>query len=241
MIRRFRRSRRALPRRKRPAYRRRRLAIRRMPAKMGYFRLVRRAPENAWRNSGTLGVLSTTGSVAQAGTPVAGSFSGYYDIPGVAVFTLADILNVSDITNLFDKYKLAWVKLNIYCTSTTATAGGTAQLPSIIYSVDEDDGTFPTTALLREKMGTKQRMFYPGRPVSIFIKPKVARALNLASSLTLSGSEVSRAPYINCSYSTVPHFGLKFALLDANLSTTASTNTQFKFDFTYCIKARDAQ
>lgn len=226
-------------------YRKIRRAVRkyknRKTTKTGAFRLVRRLQENTITNSSTLGIATASGNVIYTSGGVSTGFSGYYNCPGSAKFALSDILNSTDITNLFDKYRLAWVKIKVYCTSTTATAGGTAQLPSMIWSLDEDDNTFPTVASLREKMGSKQRMFYPGKPITIFIRaPKVQRQLD-TSALLSSGNEIARAPWINCSYADVPHYGFKFALLDVNLNTTASVFTQFKFDITYCVHARDAQ
>lgn len=235
-----------LPRRKarRPGlkYRRKRYARGR---KMGYFRLVRRVPETLMQNSSTIGVVTSvpagSSSVVQYGTPVATNFTGYYNVPGQITFKLSDIINPQDITNLFDKYRLKWIKIACYCTSSTASVASTAQLPSILWNYDEDDGQFPTPSVMREKMGTKSRMLYPGRPITMFVRPKVATSLNLSSSLTSIGNAVTVSPWINCTYDAVPHFGVKFALLDVNLNTTASTFTQYKWDIQYCIEAMDAQ
>lgn len=209
--------------------------------KSGAFRLVRRIPEQMIMNSTVANTPTNSGSVVYFGTASATNFAGYYNVPISAAFRLSDLINASDITNLFDKYRLAWIKIKVYCTSTTATAGGTAQLPSLIWSLDEDDSSFPTVTTMREKMGAKQRMFYPGKPISIFIRnPRVQRQLD-TSALVSSGNEVARAPWINCSYDSVPHYGFKACILDMNLNTTASVFSQIKFDITYCIHARDAQ
>ena len=237
---RFRRSKRSMPRRRRPAYRRRRYARRKPASKMGYFRLVRRVPDQQITNTSTLGIATTVGSVITLGSPTYAGFPGYYHIPGAISFKLNDIINPQDIANLFDNYKLAWVKIRVYCTSTTATAGGTAQLPSLQWIPDGDDITIPTSSFLREKMGSKQRMLYPGKPISIFLRPKIATSVVNASG-SWQGNEVSRSGFINSTYADVPHYGLKFCILDANLNSTTSAYTQFKWDITYCIKAKEAQ
>lgn len=226
-------------------YRGRKRAVRkyknRRATKQGNFRLVRRAPENSITNTSTLGIVASTGSVIAGGSPTYAGFPGYYHVPGSASFNLDDILNSSDIKNLFDQYRLAWIKIKVYCTSTTASTGSSAQLPSLIWSIDDDDNTFPTVAQMREKMEARQKMFYPGKPITIFIKsPRVQRQLDTAALLS-SGNEVARAPWINTAYSTVPHYGLKFCILDANLNTTSTAYTNFKFDLTYCIHAKGAQ
>lgn len=230
-------SRRRVLRRRRPMNRRK---YKKANYKRGYFKVLRRAPEQLMGNSNVLGQISATGSIPSYGTPVATGFTGYYNVPGAIFTMLNDIINPSDITNLFDNYRIKWIKIRVYCTSTTATAGGLAQLPSIIYNVDDDDVSIPTANFMREKSGSVQRMFYPGKPVTIFWRPKVARQLNSGAGSFL-GNEVARSPWINSTYPAVSHFGLKFALLDVNLNTTASTYTQFKWDFQYCIEAKDAQ
>lgn len=240
MPRRFRRSTRSMPRRRRPAYRRRRFVPRTVSSKMGFFRLVRRVPDQQITNTSTLGIATTVGSVITLGSPTYAGFPGYYHIPATATFKLSDIINSQDITNLFDKYKLSWVKIRVYCTSTTASAGSSVQLPSLQWIMDEDDNAMPTSSFLREKMGSKQRMFYPGKPISIYIRPKLATSL-VNSSGSWQGNEVSRSGFINSSNADVPHFGLKMCILDANLNSTSTAYTQFKFDMSYCIKARDAQ
>lgn len=232
-----------MPRRRRPAYRRRKYVSRRKNSKMGYFKLTRRTAENTITNTSTLGISNLTGTILAMGSPTTSTTAlpGYYDIGLSSAFRLTDILNSSDLTNLFDKYKFRWIKLNIYCTSSTAAVTSLAQLPSIIYSIDEDDQSIPTVLALREKMGSRQKMFYPGKPVSIFIRnPKFQRQLD-TDSLISSGNEVARASWINSAYSSVPHFGLKMALLDVNLNPTSSSYTKFKFDITYCIDFKDAQ
>lgn len=242
-FRRFRRSKRSMPRRRRPAYRRLKYIPRRNSSKMGYFKLTRRTAENTITNTSTLGISNLIGTIVAMGSPTTSTTAlpGFYDIGCSSAFRLNDILNSSDMTNLFDKYKFKWVKLNIYCTSSTAAVTSMAQLPSIIYFIDEDDQAIPTVASLREKMGARQKMFYPGKPVTIFLRaPKVQRQLD-TDSLISSGNEVSRAPWINCAYANVPHFGLKFALLDVNLNPTSSSYTKFKFDITYCLNFKDAQ
>lgn len=236
-------SRRRVARRRRPMYRRknRLMALgKKVMSKKGFFRILRRAPEQQLNNSGTIGTISVVGGIVSYGTPVATSFTGYYNVPGSVFTMLNDIINPSDITNLFDNYRIKWIKIRVYCTSTTATAGGTSQLPSIIYNVDDDDVTIPTPNFLREKSGSVQRMFYPGKPVTIFWRPKVARQLNSGAGSFL-GNEVATSPWINSTYPAVSHFGLKFAILDMNLNTTATAYTQLKWDFQYCIEAKDAQ
>lgn len=221
---------------------RKRYARRMANKKNGYVRVIRKTPEQTLVNGVSAGTISNTSTgIITVGAPVSAGFTNYFNVPCSALFTLNDIYNASDITNIADKYKIAWVKIKVYSTSTIASAASTAQLPSIIWSVDEDDNTMPTVAQLKEKMNAKQRMFYPGKPVSIFIRnPRIVRQLDTSAGAYM-GNEVTPAKFINCSQPNVPHYGLKMALLDANLSSTSTAYTQFKFDLTYCIIAKDLQ
>lgn len=221
-----------------------RYAKKRYSKKMGSVRLVRRTPEQYIVNGATLGTASNPSTgVITVGTPVASltGLANTYNVPFSALFTLNDIYNATDITNLADKYKLAWVKIKVYSTTTVAGAASTAQLPSMIFSVDEDDSVLPTVAQLKEKMNAKQYLFYPGKPLTIFIRnPRIVRQID-SSAGTYFGNEVTPAKFINCSQPNVPHYGLKGAILDMNLASNTTVSSQIKFDLTYCIVARDLQ
>lgn len=220
------------------------LARKRYNKSMGSVRLVRRTPEQFIVNTAVAGAANnpSTGIITVGGASASPtSFPGAYNVPFSALFTLNDIYNATDITNIADKYKIAWVKIKVYSTSTTAGANSQAQLPSIIWSVDEDDNTMPTVPQLKEKMNAKQRLFYPNKPVSIFIRnPRIVRQIDTSAGAYM-GNEVSPAKFLNCAQANVPHYGLKGAILDMNLATTATVFSQIKFDMTYCIVAKDLQ
>ena len=173
-------------------YRRKRLVRRKRVARKRYarkprssegiIRLTRRLPEqNLYNSPTTAGTMIASGSTVVVGTPYQTSaFSGstYYNAPFTVDFQLSDLINASDLTQIADKYRINWVKVMAYCTSNTASAGGTAQLPSIIWSYDDDDVGMPastTTGLqtLREKMSSKIRQWKQNAPLKFFIKPKL--------------------------------------------------------------------
>ena len=176
------------------------------------------------------------------GTPQATVFNGYYNVPFAFSAKLSDIINSSDITQLCDSYKLKWAKIRIWCTSTTASTGSTAQLPSILYRTETDDSTVPTTVdSIREDMNAKCKVFYPGKPVVIFVPLKGQIRNDATTSGTQGGPIITRPRWINSTYSNSVHYGLKFWLMDMNLGTTPNVNTQFRFDITYGISGKDFQ
>lgn len=234
--------------RRKTAARRRRAPRRKMDSKNGMIKLTRRISEQNIYNTGAAGTVAASGSVVTVGTPYqTPPFAGssYYNIPFSCDVALADLLNYTELTALADKYKINWVKVKVYATSNTASAGGNAQLPSILYSLDEDDATVPassTTGLnsIREKMSSKLRQFKQnGSGFSIFFKPKIMNVIGGAAGAALS-APIS-APFLDCNNVDVPHYGVKGYLQDVNLTATPATYTQFKFDITVSLTLKDIQ
>lgn len=235
--------------RKRPSFKRssryskKKSMIRRKNRTNGIIRIVRKCPEQNVYNTATAGTAASSGAVVVIGpafqTP---AFAGstYYNIPFSVETALSDLLNSAELTSIADKYRINWVKMKIYCTSNIASSASSAQLPSIVYTIDEDDAVVPlsTTAGLnavREKMNCKVRNFRHGGPLSIFYRPMI----NMDSgNLT---NVVSSAKFFNCTSPNVPHYGVKGYLQDVNLAVTPTTLTQFKFDITMSVTLKDIQ
>lgn len=241
-MRRFRPSYKKRSSKSRKSYARKRYARRKANKANGVIRLVRRAPEQTIVNTAVAGTVSNTASatVLSLGAPVSAGFTNYFHVPVGAAFTLQDIYNAADIVNLCDKYKISWVKLKFYSTSTIASSSSTAQLPSLLWSTDEDDASTPTIAQLKEKMNSKQRMFYPGKPITVFLRPKMVRQVDTSLGAYI-GNEVAPARFINTSQSNVPHYGFKAVIMDMNLSNNTTAYTQIKCDITYCIVGKNFQ
>jgi len=192
--------------------------------------------------------MSASSSTVIVGTPYqTPAFVGstYYNVPFTADFQLNDLINFSDLTQIADRYKIKWVKIKAYCTSNTASAGGTAQLPSMLYCMDDDDVSMPasnTTGLqsIREKMGAKLRQWHQNKPITFFIRPKILSAINGPVGTPVS-SAVIGAKFLDCNHPDIPHYGMKGYLQDVNLASTASVYTQFKFDITYGVILKGIQ
>lgn len=234
---------------KRKSVVRRRRVNRKRPARSGVIRLIRRCAEQNIYNTATTAVAAASGSVVTIGTPYqTPPFAGstYYNIPFSIDTQLLDILGYTEFTAIADKYKINWVKVRVFATSNTASAGGTSQLPSILWSEDGDDAVVPastTTGLqaLREKMNSKYRQFKQnGSAISMFYKPMIAVGVGNSSGGT-SNAQVKSAPFIDCNNVDIPHYGVKGYLQDVNLASTASVYTQFKFDVLMSVTLKDIQ
>lgn len=226
-----------------------RRARRRLRLNNGMLKLTRRVIEQNVYNTAVAGTAAASGSAVVIGTPYqTPAFAGspYYNIPFSIDLALSDLLNYTDLTTIADKYKINWVRVKVYATSNTASAGGTSQLPSLLYCVDEDDAVVPassTTGLnsIREKMSSKLRQFKQnGSGLNIFFKPKITNVVGGPGAAT-SLSGVISAPYLDCSTPDIPHYGVKGYLQDVNLSATPSVYTQFKFDITMSVSIKDIQ
>lgn len=227
---------------------RRRMAKRGGFGNQGTIRIIRKTTENNIYNTAVAGTPAASGSVVVLGTPYNNPFAGstYYNIPFSIDTALSDALNYTEFTQIADKYKINWVKVKVYATSNTASAGFTAQLPSILWCMDEDDAGVPagsTAGLnsIREKMGSKYRQFKQnGQGITLFWKPRLAREVYNAGGAAV-GAEVTPAKFLNCTYPDVPHYGVKGYLQDVNLAATPTAYTQIKFDVTMSITLKDIQ
>lgn len=228
---------------------RRRRVNRKRPFRSGIIRLTRRCAEQNVYNTATTAVAAASGSVVVIGTPYqTPAFVGstYYNIPFSIDTQLLDILGYTEFTAIADKYKINWVKVRVFCTSNTASAGGLTQLPSILWSEDGDDAVVPASSTsglqaIREKMNSKLRQFKQnGSAITMFYKPMVAATLgNAAAGQT--NAQVKSAPFIDCTHVDIPHYGVKGYLQDVNLASTASVYTQFKFDVIMSVTLKDIQ
>lgn len=237
----------ALKRRARGA--KRRMMAKRKNLKYGSVRIVRKSIEQNIYNTAVAGTPAASGAVVTIGAayqtpPFAGST--YYNIPFSIDTALSDVINFTELTALADKYKINWVKIKVFATSNTASAGSTAQLPSMLWVVEEDDTAVPASSTaglntIREKMGCNIRQFkQDGSPLTLFYKPKVSREVYNAGGAAV-GAEVTGSKFFDCAYPDIPHFGIKGFLQDVNLAATPAAYTQFKFDVTMSVTLKDIQ
>lgn len=242
-----------MPRRKANARRRRAPAKRKAYARKrnnaGTIYLKRKLVENNLYNTAVAGTIAASSSAVVVGTPYqtpAFAGSNYYNVPFTLDVSLSDLINSTELQAICDMYKINWVSCNIYCTSNTASTGSTAQLPSIIYRLDDDDVVMPAASTaglntLRECMSSKVRQFKQnGSPFKIFFKPRIQNIISGAGGAS-SAANTIRAPFLDTSNPDVPHFGVKGYLQDVNLAATPTAYSQFKFDITMSVTLKGIQ
>lgn len=217
----------------------------------GGIKVIRKLPELAVSSSGTLGTATLTQNLNAGapacitlGTPVvsvgSSGTSVAYDVPFSLQFSLNQLLNHTDITNICDKYKITGAYVRMYYNHTGASGASTYSQPYIQYITDHDDSNVPTRDQLREKMGVKLKTFQnQSSYIGIKVKPLPNR--QIYSSALVNGYEIPKyCPWIDCATDAVPMYGVKGVISNMNLPATAGIES-LKFDIALVVLGRDIQ
>jgi len=148
------------------------------------------------------------------------------------IFRLSDVDNVTDFTNLFDNYRIIGVKLtfrlmtnpdsNNFLNSTVFTQGANFY-PKLWWVRDDDDGNVLSVADIRERNGSKCRILFPNKFLSIYVKyPRVLdEIVDNAGGTTVAAAP--KAMWIKTAGTNTQHFGLKVALDKMGLAGNTMT------------------
>ena len=219
--------------------------------KNGSIKIIRKLPELAIASSGTAGTATLVQNL-NAGAPVcitlgtpsvAVGSSGTaisYDVPFSLQFSLNQLINHTDITNLCDKYKVLGAYVRFYYNHTGASGASTYSQPYLQYITDHDDSNVPTIAQLREKMGVKLKTF---KNQSSYVGMKVKPVPNrqIYSSALVNGYEIPKyCPWLDCATDAVPMYGIKGVISNMNLPATAGIEVM-KVDVALVVVGKDIQ
>jgi hypothetical protein len=123
-------------------------------------------------------------------------------------FTLAQTAGYTELTSLFDTYRIRSITVTFMFSANTSEAGATYALPNLIWAIDKDDAT----AL----GGVANFMEYENRgvarldkPVSITFQPLPATALYNGA---FSAYGRAQNVWIDCANASVQHYGIKWAI-----------------------------
>lgn len=214
----------------------------RFPKKQGMLKLIRKCPEVLLTNNalaGTYSINDPTGNMlASSGTGVATGFLNTYDIPFSMKFSLDQIINSSEVTSIADKYRLMKTVVRVYFNSNQVSVSNPTSLPQFTYITDSDDASIPTTAQVREKMGSKIKYFNNKNYMSITLYPRPTAEVYGTGVLTAYSPGFKG--WLDCNSPSVQHYGLKGVFQNVVLPSTANV-TGFKWDVTHYIIAKDLQ
>lgn len=163
----------------------------------------------------------------------------------VYTWSLADIPNMVEFQNLFDRYKLNAVKVVFQCPvdSWSSVSPG---IPSRLHTVlDYDDNTpLPVATALQQALeyeSYKCLTFGSNRTsVSRYIKPRIAR--QIYQSTLATAYEVAKPAWIDLSNPTVPHFGMKVYADNQYADLNTGARDMFiSMKTTYYFQCRDVR
>lgn len=181
---------------------------RKMGAKTGFMRVTRMAKEIVSTGSGLIGSYTITGTqnCIALGTPVSiPGTNGLYNVPFAITARLDDVLNVSELTALFDQYKINGLTVKVQGWNASGAPG--TPLPYFQFAVDHDSNNVPTSlSLFRERMGIKTRYLSANRPaVTMSFKPRVAPEV-YSTAGGIGYAVPTRSMWINTLNTNVEHY-----------------------------------
>jgi hypothetical protein len=138
----------------------------------------------------------------------AGSYAGSLiaDATGALSFTLSQLPNVSELTTLFDQYRVERLEYTFYPSYTMGTPANTSTC--IITAIDYDDATVPASVgALYQYENAQTRSGYI--PFTESFKPHVAMA---AYSGAFTSYANRKSQWIDSASTGVIHYGLKFVI-----------------------------
>lgn len=158
------------------------------------------------------------------------------------VFSLSDVANSSELTSLYDQYKISAVVIKfqlinnpnvIYQPGSTATSSpfnNIVSYPKLWYYRDYDDSNVISLASMREVGKAKCMTLMPNKIYSVKIKPS---CLNLMSGTTTQPTWPRR---LDCSAPTQTHYGLKCVLDYNGVPPPSGAVTRIQVEKLYYLK-----
>lgn len=162
------------------------------------------------------------------------------------VYTLNDTVGASELTALYDQYKIVGVKVKLQLITNPDSdeiinnntgIASTNWYPKVWYCRDYDNVATESVDDLRQRNNTKCKVMKPNQFVSIYLKPAVRNQIYLDGVTTATSPMWNQ--WIDCSNSTVPHYGLKLAFDLANFTPTQTW--YFRAEYCYYLKFKNCR
>jgi len=161
-------------------------------------------------------------------------------------FALSDLANSSEFTNLYDHYKIAMVEVILELVnygSATVAPSSLAQ-PTILMTPDYDNTTVPATLSVLQQYGQADRhCFSTAKPsFSRRLVPKYAVATTSTAAAGVTGTVIpTKSDFLDCTYPSVAHYGIKFWLINYNTLSVTNTGTVIEMSFRYHLQMRNTR
>ena len=152
---------------------------------------------------------------------------------------LAQAVEYTDFTALFDRYKITGVKLRILYQNNMGDPNSHA-LPAITTAWDGDDAGVPSNKEdVTRKLFSRTKVLNANKPMSVYFRPRITKAVYQAGLTTAYTSE--RTCYLDCNNATIEHYGYKF-WVESWLATTGAQSGQIMIiEPTLYFSCKDSQ
>jgi hypothetical protein len=148
---------------------------------------------------------------------------------GVA-FTLADLPSSSEFTALFDQYRINWVE---YTFTLKTPFNALPASPLIYVAEDHDDSSPPSRTFVNERQGCKVLSFGIDRNrITVRVVPTVVNQV-YQSAVASGYSRMEPGTWLDCSYPSVPHYGLKYFIDNYNTSVGTIIGTTLRYSVSF--------
>lgn len=158
-----------------------------------------------------------------------------WNVPFSMQFSLNQLLNVTELTNIFDQYRILGVKVFISWNHNTSAASQASGLCGLQWYPDFDDSTPPTSDEVRERMGVISRRWSADKVTQVMsVRPRPI--------FTSGTAMVPYGTWFDCQTNpNTIHYGLKGLLTNVTLPARTSGDpavTSFRFDVQYVVQFR---
>lgn len=202
----------------------------------------RRVPLGRLRPSNVLTVVRTGAADVHSHQILAAQGDTYYG--NALTFQISDFNNISEFENVFDQFRINWVKVNFMFAGTSMNITDTyfTFMPfRLAYAVDYDDNVAPASTQagwlhLNERKGCQTKVVI-GKNSNNVIAKKFTPRMNqmIWQTSSLSGYVPMKPRFIDMSNKAAQHYGLKYCLMVPKSADGHDIVLRYDITVQYCV------
>jgi len=184
-------------------------------------------PVHRFKETMTYGLIQNT----CAAGPAPGETLGAY------TFYISQIPNIANYGNIYDEYRIAWVKLHFTALANSnqlAAVGTQAQVSYPFWTVIDYNDASSATPVADLKLYANAKAHDITKSFDVFFRPHILKMVYQSAIATSYQSE--NPGWIPIADGAVPHYGLKYGC--SGVLLTAGTIDLFQVDVTYGLMFR---
>lgn len=161
-------------------------------------------------------------------------------------FALSDTINSAELTALYDQYRIKGVQVCFQLISnpdaSTSTNSGASSnhnnfFPKLWFVRDYDNVALESVDELRQRNNATCIVMNPNKMYKFYIRPAVRNQVYLDGITTATSP--SWGNWLDCSNSTVPHYGCKWVLAVEGFAATQTWN--MRIEYKYYLEFKNAR